>query len=102
MTQVKMPEPLRLRWNKYTGRYDISEDHRAAGDADLITTTQAEAYADARVREALEMAVNACKVYEALVEKNFAENNRVQHATGAVIGASACADRIRALLPPTE
>lgn len=89
MTQVKMPEPLRLRWNKYTGRYDISEDHRAAGDADLITTTQAEAYAYARVRVALEEA------------ESIVRNNADACSTLAVkVMLHSNADAIRALIPP--
>ena len=99
MTKTQMPEPVAAVIE------GIIRQRRGA-DLDegetLITTTQAEAYADARVREALERAIEACKAYERRVEATFIDNNRVQHATGAVVGASACADAIRALIPPTK
>lgn len=79
MSTVKMPEPVAFRW-----RVPIDDsDGRQCGESDwklgtekgglpwwtqdsLITTTQAEAYADARVREALRAEVAAMR--EALEE----------------------------------
>lgn len=64
MTQVKMPEPVGYLYQ--TGKFrtvdlklfeDIPYNTTVKG---VITITQAEAYADARVREALEGAAKIC------------------------------------------
>lgn len=69
MNKVEMPEPVAFRWRVPI----VDSDGRQCGESDwkfgtekgglpwwtrdnLITTAQAEAYADARVREALEAA----------------------------------------------
>jgi len=61
MTQIKMPEPVA---KVYVGN-PVRYEHIDAWDLDigthmLITTDQAEAYAKARVREALEKAAGFC------------------------------------------
>lgn len=60
MTQVKMPEPVAflVDWpdEPDLGHYFAEEQATIGRSQPLITTTQAEAYADARVREALEEA----------------------------------------------
>ena len=64
---------------------------REVEPVDLITTTQAEAYKDACVREALEKAANKCK-------------NSMLANTGAWCGATAshCAESILALIPKDQ
>lgn len=78
MTQVKMPEPMAFRWRVPI----VDSDGRQRGESDwklgtekvglpwwsrdsLITTTQAEAYADERVREALVLAGPALQSQDA-------------------------------------
>lgn len=93
---IPMPEPVafaagghpnhlcsRAQYNSMLGK------NRIKFDVPLITTTQAEAYADARVREALEEAAT-------IIEKNALDCI----PTTAVILLSQ-AQAIRALLPST-
>lgn len=67
---------------------------RAAQASNLITTTQAEAYADARVREALEEAARAC-------ESRIRTGDPGVDTTEVDIEAVSCAAAIRALIPST-
>lgn len=98
MSKVTMPEPVAIAYESADGlpAFNLTVDGALSlrtGDA-LITTTQAEAYADARVRGALEEAARSC---EAL------DNNENGDINGYYRGAARhCAARIRALIPPTE
>lgn len=86
MSKVTMPEPF---------MYVIMEpDGNEAGlyqEVALITTTQAEAYADARVREALEKAAQIC--WEMQSSPEFGKDDKDHWLAIAE-------RRIRALLPP--
>lgn len=103
--KTKMPEPV--AWsvlNKRTGKHWYTNEsrytsqgyanHYSHNDSNgpsqivepLITTDQAEAYADARVQEALEAAASVCDVY--------AED----HCIGFKRGEPSCADAVRALI----
>lgn len=97
MTKIKLPEPVAFRWRVPI----VDSDGRQLGEGDwkfgtekggrpwwtrdnLITTTQAEAYADAKVRVALEEAAKM------VLECDPRANHR-----GIAIA-------IRAIIPPTE
>ena len=64
MSNVKIPDPVAWRWiekqpttmtnHKFAEFAPANSDYACNHIEALITTTQAEAYADARVREALE------------------------------------------------
>lgn len=102
MTQVKMPEPVAKVYIGNPVRYE----HIDAWDLDigthmLITTTQAEAYAKARVREALENAAGIC---DARAMKNEAavsddEPNEASSLRSAAWQMGVCAREIRAMIP---
>lgn len=92
MTKVTMPEPV-MRIYAEGGIRTVTEWRDGArdlpdGDHDLITTTQAEAYANARVREALEEAIAAVE--------SCRTTGTIRHGT-----VSDCIEAIRALLPST-
>jgi hypothetical protein len=59
MTQVKMPKPVAFRSKDTPYLFSLGGPETAGFDG-LITTEQAEAYANARVREALEKAAGIC------------------------------------------
>lgn len=94
---IPMPEPVAYRSKDQPYLFGLSAPTGSSERWDgLITTTQAEAYADARVREALEAAAQAC------------EARIGQHAPGMTPEdvedcdeeARLCAGAIRALIPP--
>lgn len=70
MTQVNMPEPVTYAhftpeglirmWSREKTNLQSVTDYLEREPEALITTTQAEAYAEARVREALEEAAKIC------------------------------------------
>ena len=102
MTQVKMPEPvawLHVCRKKPELRgllYEKSAPELAARGfvpEPLITTTQAKAYADARVREALEEAAQLCDA------QHFGGDN--DDDLGWTSCAANLAHDIRALIPST-
>lgn len=104
MTKTTMPEPVARQFQDRAGKWYgfIDQRHYENTLADgtwpirnLITTTQAEAYADARVREALEEAYQSAREVE---EKLLADH--LQHVSGPA-AANYVANRIRALLPST-
>ena len=99
MTQVKMPEPVA---KVYVGN-PVRYEHIDAWDLDigthmLITTTQAEVYAKARVREALEKAASIC---EAAYEQGSAEYavSRNPYFEGGCDAAESIEHKILALIP---
>lgn len=112
MTKTAMPEPFTYPpddWVKgffdepnECGFYSFYGDfgniayrfQRAAQFNHLITTAQAEAYANARVREALEQAAQAC-------ESRIRTGDPGVDTTEVDIEAVSCAAAIRALLPST-
>ena len=102
MSKVTMPEPVAFRWRVPI----VDSDGRQCGESDwkfgtekgglpwwtrdnLITTTQAEAYKDACVREALEKAAS-------IIETNAEACNT---DTRIMLRANAAA--VRALIPST-
>lgn len=96
MTKVTMPEPV--AWMHEEFDHTITDNNKRAASSTfsryrygLITTTQAEAYADAKVREALEEAASVL------------ENNSDACRSLAVrVLLSSNADAIRALMPRTQ
>lgn len=110
MTQTKMPEPVAwmlayqtmggdVGWKLSWTQSGAGVCYRLSGESHekpLITTTQAEAYAAAKVREALEEAAQAC------------EARIGQHSPGMTPEdvedcdeeARLCAAAVRALIPP--
>ncbi|HCP78972.1 MAG: hypothetical protein CML16_03180 [Pusillimonas sp.] len=112
MTNVKMPDPVVWR-SKYKsepgmiGNYpwsyvEYSLRQPALNNYDiegLITTTQAQAYADERVREALEKALDALnQARDSIGAGSFAEDR--QHERG-IVGPylDGLDDEIRTLFP---
>ena len=111
MTQVKMPEPVAFRW-----RVPIEDsDGRQCGESDwkfgtekgglpwwtrdsLITTTQAEAYAQAQVREALEKAASICEDTYAQGSAEYAVS-RNSYFEGGCDAAESIEHKILALIP---
>lgn len=91
MTTIPTPEPVAflVDWpdEPDLGHYFAEEQASTGRSRPLITTTQAEAYADARVRQALEQAAEAC-------------TSTMMMNSDSYCGATAhyCADRIRALI----
>jgi len=99
MTNVPMPEPVAviapayaLFWASGDTLTRICERTGAKVGSLLITTTQAEAYADARVREALEAALR--EMVE-LAADTRANKELVAHESWI---ANCAANRIRALI----
>lgn len=107
MSKVTMPEPVAFRWRVPI----VDSDGRQCGESDwkfgtekgglpwwtrdnLITTTQAEAYADARVREALELAAQTCE--------NQARASSPLDGQSFYIALGQAARAIRALAPPQQ
>jgi len=101
MSNVPMPEPMaEITRIAGTEIFDLTEAGKTSGltvGAQFITTTQAQAYADARVREVLEEALTVV----ADEQKSLCDDDHE-------LGWSDCADtihkNIRALIPtpPTE
>lgn len=112
MTKVTMPEPMTYPPDDWVSQFFGEPDdcgfyafrgdfgniaykfQRAAQASNLITTTQAEAYKDACVREALEQAAQAC-------ESRIRTGDPGVDTTEVDIEAVSCAAAIRALLPST-
>lgn len=100
MTKTQMPEPVaEINLCGYDAsvvriypEYDL--EHVDIGKK-LITTDQAEAYAEARVREALEMAAQAC---DSRIGK-CAPGMHPHDVADCDQEAKDCADAIRALIP---
>lgn len=77
--KATMPEPVAWRYTDARGHYRY-RGYIARFDSlypilrpePLITTTQAEAYADARVREMLEEAISLSSMYGATIELDAA------------------------------
>lgn len=97
---VKMPEPVAVIVSDYAlfwaGSGPIAplcERTGAKVGSQLITTTQAEAYKDACVREALEEAAQIC--WEMQSSPEFGKDDKDHWLAIAE-------RRIRALIPPTE
>lgn len=96
MTKVAMPDPVAyahrdiLRRGNCVERIYPTAKH-GSESVGLITTDQAEAYANFRVREALELAADTCAGI-AIPTSHDAPNKQV---------ALECALAIRALLPST-
>lgn len=99
--QVKMPEPVAYAifaengnirmWSSVPG--DMPDLDSLGPMHQLITTDQAEAYKDACVREALDLAYQSARE----VEKNLLADH-LQHVSGPA-AVSYAANRIRALIP---
>lgn len=89
--KTTMPEPVGYQWLD-TGHFrkKVPADADASAFRSLITTTQAEAYADARVREALEEA-------ESIVRSNADASSSMAKEM-----LHSNADAILALIPPTK
>lgn len=102
MSNIPMPEPVakigntfQLLWFGARTITEIAEQTGAKVGDVLITTTQAEAYADAVRREALEEAAQEC---EARIGTGCPGLNTEEYDQEA----QECAQAIRALIQPTE
>jgi hypothetical protein len=98
-----MPEPVAwmlacqtmggdIGWKLSWSQSGVGICHRLSGEVHekrLITTTQAEAYANARVREALELAADTCAGIAIPTDHNAPDRS----------AAVECALAIRALIP---
>jgi len=104
MSKIKMPEPVTYAhfteegvirmWSRNPDNLQAVTEAIGKQPTALITTTQAEAYADARVREALEQAAKQCEGrYQPW--GNLADDR-------AADCMSRAAGRIRALIPPQQ
>ena len=97
---IPMPEPVAMIGSVYQLLWlggsvaEISKRTGATVGSHLITTTQAEAYADARVREALEEALQLTS-RRTMHLPHYSDFDR-----GYAEGRSSAAMEIRALLPP--
>src|SRR5690606_20842788 len=100
---IPMPEPVAWITNESLyglkagrtnskGAVPVHASRSYVAKTPLITTTQAEAYADARVREALEIAAQIC--WEMQSSPEFGKDDKDHWLAIAE-------RRIRALLPPT-
>ena len=108
MIKAALPEPVAVAFlaecgnvaytahleGPYKRLRELSMGGRRGASLSLITTEQAEAYANARVREALEQAAQAC-------ESRIRTGDPGIDTTEVDIEAVACAAAIRALLPST-
>lgn len=94
--QVKMPEPFTFfhgyRTQDLNGNKDDKPPMPYVG-LPLFTTDQAEAYANARMRESLEEAYQSARE----VEKKLLADH-LQHVSGPA-AANYVANRVRALIP---
>lgn len=104
MSKVKVPEPVgylhicgkkpeskALKWQKD----DTILRSKGYKPEPLVTATQAEAYAEARVREALEEAAKVCDAYF----KETEEQSRSAYEEGKLDAADILEQRIKALIP---
>ena len=94
MTKTQMPEPVakviqRSEWGDAPAFIGNGKPHPPTGTL-LITTTQAEAYANARVREALEEAAMICWEMQSKPEYGKDDKDR---------WLAIAEHRIRALIP---
>ena len=104
--KVTMPEPVTYAhftedglirmWSRNPGHLQAVTEATGKQPTALITTTQAEAYKDACVREALEEAYQSARDVEASLLED-----RMQHISGPA-AANYVANRIRALIPPQQ
>lgn len=104
MTKTQMPEPV--AWLHEEGDHIITAAEKRAANASfaryeqgLITTTQAEAYADARVREALEAAAKVPRAYAEDLDSGPFGKRHPEDVTAIFNASTNMADRIRALIP---
>ncbi|WP_039052096.1 hypothetical protein [Bordetella avium] len=99
MSKVAMPEPFVLMQNNpWGGHAEVIRSARGEdGVIDCYTTDQMEAYAAAKVREALEEAAQAC---EARIGQH-APGMKPEDVEGCDEEARLCAGAIRALIPST-
>jgi len=100
MSKATMPSPSAYLYTTPSGarvvdlkRVDL--DTPGLAISELITTTQAEAYADAVRREALEEAAQACEARIGTGCPGIGTEEYDQEA-------QECAQAIRALIPPTK
>jgi hypothetical protein len=91
---IPMPEPVAYRSKESPYLFSLGGPGTDGFDG-LITTTQAEAYADARVREALEQAARAC-------ESRIRTGDPGIDTTDVDIEAVACAAAVRNLISSDE
>jgi len=108
MSKATMPEPM-VEVDKYNNSSELQYTYLSpygglSHGTYLITTAQAEAYADARVREALEAAAKICDdramKNEAAVSAD--EPDEASSLRAAAWQMGVCARDIRALIPPTK
>jgi len=104
VSKVTMPEPV--AWRTYRSKrwcFAYSPNRnlcQCAGDwQGLITTTQAEACANERVREALEAAAKKPREYAMALDKNGWGNRFPEELAAIFNAADNMADRIRSLIP---
>lgn len=108
---IPMPEPVAFRWRVPI----VDSDGRQCGESDwkfgtekgglpwwtrdnLITTTQAEAYADARVREVLRSLLRDMNGHVRAAHSRFGETGKPYDEGRRIAYEQAAAD-IRALIP---
>lgn len=97
---MKVPEPVAWRTHRskrWCFAYSESRNLCQCGGSweGLVTIGQAEAYAAAKVREALEEAANVCDAYF----KETEEQSRSTYEEGKLDAADILEQRIRALIP---
>lgn len=106
MTKTTMPEPVAYAHRDILRRKDTVErihptPKYGTESVSLITTDQAEAYAAAKVREALEEAAKVCDARALKNEQAISEADDPEDATSLRSAAwqmSVCARKIRNLL----
>lgn len=109
MSKAAMPEPAAYanaeNLEKYSVQLTFTEkpSHRGITFIGLVTTAQAEAYATARVREALEEAAKVCddRANQNELAVSEDEPDEASSLRSAAWQMSVCARAIRALIPST-